>query len=100
CPPRRPHSSPTRRSSDLLQRRASLRETIVQGMPALEKATAKYDLDEYYDKALALVMSNRARDAFDLTQEKPETRDRYGRNTFGRSEEHTSELQSRENLVC
>ncbi len=68
-----------------LQRRASLRQQILEGMPALEKATEKYALDEYYDKALALVMSNRARDAFDLGKETADTRDRYGRNTFGQS---------------
>src|SRR5260370_19723417 len=72
-------------SSPRLQRRASLREIISNGMPALEKATKKYDLDEYYSKALGLVISGRARDAFDLSQEKPATRDRYGRNTFGQS---------------
>src|SRR5205085_2623806 len=53
------------------------------GMPAVEKAVSKYDLDEYYSKALSLVLSGRARDAFDLSKEKKETRDRYGRNTFG-----------------
>jgi uncharacterized protein (DUF1501 family) len=31
------------------------------------------------------VLSGRARDAFDLTKEKNETRERYGRNTFGQS---------------
>ena len=51
-----------------LDRRANLRDTITEGMPALEKATAKYDLDEYYGKALGLVISGRARNAFDLTQ--------------------------------
>src|SRR6267142_1497917 len=35
-------------SSDRLSRRANLRDTITHGMPALEKATKKYDLDEYY----------------------------------------------------
>jgi uncharacterized protein (DUF1501 family) len=68
-----------------LARRARLRELINGGMPALEKATAKYDLDEYYDQALSLVISGRARDAFDLTKETPEMRERYGRNTFGQS---------------
>jgi uncharacterized protein (DUF1501 family) len=72
-------------SSPRLQRRANLRELISNGMPALEKATKKYDLDEYYAKALGLVISGRARNAFDLAQEKPATRDRYGRNTFGQS---------------
>jgi uncharacterized protein (DUF1501 family) len=70
-------------SSARLERRASLRDTITQGMPALEKATKKYDLNEYYTKALGLVLSGRARDAFDLSKEPAEMRDRYGRNTFG-----------------
>ncbi|MGD9644189.1 MAG: DUF1501 domain-containing protein [Pirellulales bacterium] len=68
-----------------LERRARLRELINGGMPAIEKAVARYDLDEYYDQALGLVLSGKARDAFDLKMEKDETRDRYGRNTFGQS---------------
>ncbi len=68
-----------------LERRARLQTVINDGMPALEKATAKYDLDEYYGKALGLVISGRARNAFDLGKETPQTRDRYGRNTFGQS---------------
>jgi hypothetical protein len=66
-----------------LERRASLREMIAHGMPALEKATAKYDLGEYYGKALGLVISGRARNAFDLSQEPVALRERYGKNTFG-----------------
>jgi len=56
-------------SPQRLQRRAKLREQIEAGMPAIEKATKKYDLDEYYSKALGLIMSGRARNAFDLGQE-------------------------------
>jgi hypothetical protein len=70
-------------SSFRLQRRAKLRDQITSGMAALEKATKKYDLDEYYSKALGLVLSGRARNAFDLSQEPSAMRDRYGRNTFG-----------------
>jgi uncharacterized protein (DUF1501 family) len=70
-------------SSSRLERRAKLRDTIAGGMQALDKATAKYDLDEYYGKALSLVISGRARDAFDLSKESNEVRDKYGRNTFG-----------------
>jgi hypothetical protein len=66
-----------------MERRATLRETISHGMPELEQAVAKMELDEYYGKALGLVVSGRAKNAFDLTQEKPETRERYGKNTFG-----------------
>jgi uncharacterized protein (DUF1501 family) len=70
-------------TSERLTRRASLRDVISEGLPALEKATAKYDLDEYYGKALGLVLSGRARDAFDLSKEAPLIHDMYGRNTFG-----------------
>src|SRR5437868_3854598 len=70
-------------SSPRLERRAKLRDTITNGMPALEQATKKYDLDEYYTKALSLVLSGRARDAFDLGKETPAMRERYGKNTFG-----------------
>jgi hypothetical protein len=72
-------------SSERLERRGKLRDVITQGMPALEQATKKYDLGEYYGKALGLVVSGRARDAFDLSKESAATRDRYGRNTFGQS---------------
>jgi Protein of unknown function (DUF1501) len=64
-------------------RRATLRQTVADGMAELEKATAKFQLKEYYGKALSLVLSGKARDAFDLSKEKPETRERYGKNTFG-----------------
>jgi hypothetical protein len=72
-------------SSARLERRARLRDLINDGMPEVDKAVSKYDLNEYYDKALGLIMSGRARDAFNLRAESDATRDRYGRNTFGQS---------------
>ncbi|MGY8769676.1 MAG: DUF1501 domain-containing protein [Pirellulales bacterium] len=72
-------------TSNRLGRRAKLRDMINQGMPDLEKAVDKYDLDKYYETALKLISSGRARDAFDLSKENDATRDRYGRNTFGQS---------------
>jgi Protein of unknown function (DUF1501) len=48
-------------SAPRLERRAKLREQISGGMSALEQATKKYDLDEYYSKALGLILSGRAR---------------------------------------
>jgi hypothetical protein len=70
-------------SPQRLERRASLREKIEKGMPALDRATAKYDLDKYYGKALGLVISGRARKAFNLAEEKAALREQYGKNTFG-----------------
>jgi hypothetical protein len=72
-------------STARLERRARLRDLIADGMPALEKAVAKYDVDSYYDQALGLILAGKAREAFDLTKETAETRERYGRNTFGQS---------------
>src|SRR5262245_34960358 len=72
-------------SPERLERRAKLREKIEKGMPALDRATAKYDLDKYYGKALGLVISGRAREAFDLSKESPAMRELYGKNTFGQS---------------
>lgn len=66
-----------------MSRRATLRETIAKGMPDIEKAVGKYELNSYYDKALGLVLSGRAREAFNLKAEKDATREKYGKNTFG-----------------
>lgn len=68
-----------------LERRARLRQAIDAGMPEIETAVKDYNLDEYYDRALSLVVSGRARQAFDLSAESAKVRDRYGRNTFGQS---------------
>ena len=68
-----------------LQRRGKLRDLIDEGMPDIEEATKKYSLDEYYSKALSLIISGRAREAFDLHKEPKEMREKYGMNTFGQS---------------
>jgi hypothetical protein len=68
-----------------LVRRARLRDAISQGMPQLEKAVASYKLDENYSRALELIVSGRARQAFDLKAEPEPLREAYGRNAFGQS---------------
>ena len=68
-----------------LERRAKLRDAINAGMPVMDKAVAEYNLNEYYQRALSLVVSGRAREAFNLDRETSQTRDLYGRNTFGQS---------------
>jgi uncharacterized protein (DUF1501 family) len=71
--------------ADRLARRADLRKAVAEGMKDIDRAVAKYDLDEYYGKALGLVISGKTREAFDLTKEKEAMRERYGNNTFGQS---------------
>jgi len=68
-----------------LQRRAKLRNLLNRQMPEINRAVESLELDEYYDRALSLIVSGRARDAFNLSAESEATRDRYGRNTFGQS---------------
>ena len=70
-------------STARMERRATLRETVAKGMPELEQVTSKYELDSYYGKALGLVVSGRAREAFDLSKEDAKLREQYGKNTFG-----------------
>jgi hypothetical protein len=68
-----------------LERRAKLRDSIVKRMKVVDEAVRDYTLNEYYDKALSLIVSGKARDAFNLDAESSSTRERYGRNTFGDS---------------
>ena len=68
-----------------LRRRASLRQAISDQMPVIDKAVKDYNIDEFYNQALNLLVSGRARDAFDLSAEPEKLRDEYGRNTFGQS---------------
>jgi hypothetical protein len=71
--------------ADRLKRRARLRDVIDAGMPVIDKAVASYKLDAYYEQALNLIVSGRAREAFALDKEPAAVRDRYGRNTFGQT---------------
>ena len=49
-----------------LQRRARLRRMIDARMEDLNKAVENQNLDEYYERALNLIVSGRAREAFNL----------------------------------
>jgi hypothetical protein len=68
-----------------LKRRASLRDSINASMPDIDKAVASHNLNEYYDRALNLIVSGRARNAFAIGEESATTREMYGNNTFGQS---------------
>jgi hypothetical protein len=70
-------------SKERMERRASLLQKVEAQMPEINKAVENYALTSYYQKAFDLILSGKARNAFDLSQEKPELRDKYGRHTFG-----------------
>jgi hypothetical protein len=67
-------------------RRKELRETVDAAFRQHEKGsdTARA-VDSFYNRAYTLLSSTEARAAFDLSKEKPELRDSYGRNNFGQS---------------
>ena len=66
-----------------LKKRETLLGTVNGAMPELERATKTYALDSYQNKAFDLILSGRARKAFNLESEDPKTRDKYGRHAFG-----------------
>ncbi|MCA9133599.1 MAG: DUF1501 domain-containing protein, partial [Planctomycetales bacterium] len=68
-----------------LERRAKLRDLVNAQMPEINNAVKDFQLNSYYDQALNLIVSGRARDAFSISSENDTLRDRYGRNTFGQS---------------
>jgi hypothetical protein len=72
-------------SPDRFKNRAELRDLVKQSMEGIDKQVSNYALDDYYQKAFNLILSGRAKKAFDLNQEAPAMRDRYGRHTFGQS---------------
>ena len=52
-----------------LQRRAKLRDALNAGMRQIDEAVADFKLNEYYDRALSLIVSGRAREAFNIQVE-------------------------------
>jgi hypothetical protein len=70
---------------DRFRNRSQLRKMVMEGMENIDKEVANFALNEYYQKAFSLILSGRAKKAFDLGQEPPTVRDRYGRHTFGQS---------------
>jgi hypothetical protein len=66
-----------------LQRRRDLRQLVDQSVKNFEGSESAKLMDQNFSDAYRLITSSVARDAFDLTQEKPEVRERYGMNRFG-----------------
>lgn len=66
-----------------LQDRRQLQELINNQAKALDRSAAARGLDAYYERALAMLNSEKVRDAFDLSREPDVVRDAYGRTTYG-----------------
>jgi uncharacterized protein (DUF1501 family) len=68
--------------------RAANRQTLLRDLDQLQERALndRYTArDAAYDQAFSLLLSPEARRAFNIDEENPRVRDRYGRNTFGQS---------------
>ena len=74
---------PTEVTLNRLDRRRSLLEQIDEKRATLTGSKREENLGEFQRTAIDLLTSTKTRDAFDLSQELPEVRERYGRNLFG-----------------
>jgi hypothetical protein len=70
-------------TADLVERRALLKEVEGASPPLLIPAARELEL--FQAKAFTMVTSSKVRDAFDLSREPAEVRERYGRHTWGQS---------------
>lgn len=66
-----------------LSERVQLRRSFDDARRAIERSTEHSAMDDFEAQAVNLLTSPEAAQAFDLEKERPETRDRYGRNQWG-----------------
>tara|TARA_Y100001968_G_scaffold84475_3_gene75556 strand:- start:78 stop:1475 length:1398 start_codon:yes stop_codon:yes gene_type:complete len=78
-------SVPADLDSDRLTRRRDLQKFIDNQSRLLDDNETIRGFDQYYDKALNMLTSSKVRKAFDLSQEKDDVREKYGRTTYGQS---------------
>ncbi|MEW6302573.1 MAG: DUF1501 domain-containing protein [Verrucomicrobiota bacterium] len=76
---------PANLTFERLQQRRELQKLVDAQSRLLDISATAQGLDEYYEKALAMLHSTQLRDAFNLSAESPEMRDAYGRHTYGQS---------------
>jgi hypothetical protein len=68
-----------------LEHRRELQKMIDQQSRLLDYSATAQGLDDYYQRALAMLNSTRMRDAFNISAEPQWIRDAYGRTTYGQS---------------
>jgi hypothetical protein len=76
-------SLPSNLTLDRLARRREMQKLVDRQARLLEISGEARGFDEYYDKAIGMLTSDKVQQAFDLSAEKPSTRDKYGRTTYG-----------------
>ena len=71
-------------TTDQFRERLNLLDQMNRHGVSISSSSAA-DMDVYQSQAASIVTSDKASQAFDLTQESPQLRDRYGRHTWGQS---------------
>jgi uncharacterized protein (DUF1501 family) len=69
-------------TAERMEARKSLLEAVDHHFKELEQGDSLDALDSYYQRAYALISSQHAREAFDVSKEDSALRDSYGRNPF------------------
>jgi len=64
-------------------RRREMREVVDAHFSTLEQSDALAGMDSFYQRAYAMMSSDKARAAFDMSKETDKLRDEYGRNAAG-----------------
>jgi hypothetical protein len=78
-------SLPQGLSLDRLHSRRAMQQVIDRQARLLDYSAEAAGFDDYYERAIGMLTSDKVRQAFDLSAEPPEVRDRYGRTTYGQS---------------
>jgi hypothetical protein len=76
---------PANLSYERLAQRRELQKIIDAQSRLLDHSPAARGMDDYYERALAMLNSPRLRKAFDLGAEPEPVREKYGRHTYGQS---------------
>jgi hypothetical protein len=78
-------SLPANLSLERLESRREVQQLIDRQSSLLDFSARARGIDASYEKALTMLTSPRVRRAFDLAEEPPSLRDKYGRTTYGQS---------------
>ncbi len=78
-------SLPANLTPERLENRRQMQELVDRQSRLLDYSAEARGLDDYYQRALAMLNSQQVRRAFDLSSEPLQLRDRYGRHTYGQS---------------
>src|SRR5437773_1161464 len=76
---------PANLSYERLIHRRSIQQLVDKQSSLLEHSAQARGMDAYYEKALAMLDSPKLREAFNLSAESDQVRDRYGRTPYGPS---------------